>query len=137
MVEVDVDVIKIRACYVELAILLTTHCGSYQWLLLIAVEGTPFTLPPLDSSSERLPPLAFMNSGRGYSSHATTTGSGSGVDFEVVFQWFSLIAIEVTPSNATTTRIWIGVDLEVIFQWLSLIAIEVNPSHATTTEIWK
>ena len=49
-------------------------------------------------------------------------------------QWLSLIAIEVNPSHATTTGSGPGVDLEVVFQWLSLIAIEVNPSHATTTE---
>ena len=29
--------------------------------------------------------MAFINSGQEYSSHATTTGSGSGVDHEVVF----------------------------------------------------
>ena len=48
MVEADVDVLESRACCVQLAVLLTTHCGSHQWLSLIAVEGTPLTLPPLD-----------------------------------------------------------------------------------------
>ena len=85
MVEADVDLLKSRACCVQLAVLLTTYCSSYQWLSLIAVEGTPFTLPPLDLGSEWLPPMAFINSGRGYSSHATTTEFGSGFDLEVVF----------------------------------------------------
>ena len=85
MVEADVDVLESRACCVQLAVLLTTHCGSHQWLSLIAVEGTPLTLPPLDPGSEWLPPVTFINSDRGNSSHATTTGSGSGVDLEVVF----------------------------------------------------
>ena len=106
MVEADVDVLESRACCVQLAVLLTTHCSSHQWLSLIVVEGTPLTLPPLDPGSDWLPPVAFINSGRGYSSHATTIGSESGVNLEVVFQWLSLIAIEVTPSHATTTRIW-------------------------------
>ena len=85
MVEADVDVLESRACCVQLAVLLTTHCSSHQWLSFVAIEGTPLTLPPLDLGSEWLPPMAFINSGRGYSSHATTTGSGSGVDLEVVF----------------------------------------------------
>ena len=29
--------------------------------------------------------MAFIKSGQGYSSHATTAGFGSGVDLEVVF----------------------------------------------------
>ena len=97
MVEADVDVLESWACCVQLAVLLTTHYGSHQWLSFIVVEGTPLTLPPLDSGSEWLPLMAFINSGQGYSSHATTTGSGSGVDLEVVFQWLLLISIEGTP----------------------------------------
>ena len=85
MVKANVDVLESQACCVRLAILLTTHCGSYQWLSLIAVEGTPLMLAPLDLGSKWFPPMAFINSGWGYSSHATTTGSGSGVDLEVVF----------------------------------------------------
>ena len=61
--------------------------------------------------------VVFINSNQGDPFYAITT----------VFQWLSLIAIEVTPSYAITTGIGIGVDLEVIFQWLSLIAIEVIP----------
>ena len=48
MVEADVDVLESRACYVQLAVLLTTHYSSHQWLSLIAVEGTHIMLPPLD-----------------------------------------------------------------------------------------
>ena len=61
------------------------------------VEGIPLTLPPLDSGSEWLPRMAFFNSGQGYSSHATTTGSEPGVDLEVVFQWLSLITVMSIP----------------------------------------
>ena len=60
MVEADVDVLESRACCVQLAVLLTTHCGSHQWLSLIAVKGIPLTLPPLDSGSEWLPPMASL-----------------------------------------------------------------------------
>ena len=42
--------------------------------------------------------MAFINSGRGYSSHATTTGSGSGVDLEVVF----LVGLQSTLLKAHT-----------------------------------
>ena len=55
-------------------------------------------LPPLDLGSEWLPPMAFINSGRGYSSYATTTGSGSGVDLEVVF----LVGLQSTLLEAHT-----------------------------------
>ena len=49
MIEADIDVLEGRASYVQLAVLLTTHYGSHQWLSLIVIEETP--------------------------SHATTTGS--------------------------------------------------------------
>ena len=86
MVEADVDVLESRACCVQLALLLTTHWCSHQWLSLIAVDGIPLTLSLLDLGSEWLLPMAFINSGWEYSSHATTIGSGSGIDLEVVFQ---------------------------------------------------
>ena len=57
IVEADVDVLEGRASCVQLAVLLTTHCGSYLWLSLIAIEETP--------------------------SLATTIGSWIGVDLEV------------------------------------------------------
>ena len=41
MVEADVDVLEGRASCVQLAVLLTTHRGSHQWLSLIAIEETP------------------------------------------------------------------------------------------------
>ena len=102
MIEADVDMLESRACCVQLAILFITHYDFYQWLSLISVEGTPFTLPLLNSGSECLPPMAFINSGRGYSSYATTTRPRSDVNLEIVFQWFSLIAIEVTSFHSTT-----------------------------------
>ena len=57
MVEADVDVLEGQASCVQLAILLTTHRGSHQWLSLIAIEETP--------------------------SYTTTTGSWIGVDLEI------------------------------------------------------
>ena len=57
MVEADVDVLDSWDSYVQLAVLLTTHRGSYQWLSLIVIKETP--------------------------SHATITRSWIGVDLEV------------------------------------------------------
>ena len=49
MVEADLDVLESQACYVQLAVLLTTNRGSYQWLLFVVIEVTPLTLSPLES----------------------------------------------------------------------------------------
>ena len=57
MVEADVDVLEGWASCVQLAVLLTTHYSSHQYLFLIAIEETP--------------------------SHAATTGSWIGVDLEI------------------------------------------------------
>ena len=40
---------ELSLCCVQLAIPLTTHSGSHQWLSLIVIEGTLFTLPSLKS----------------------------------------------------------------------------------------
>ena len=115
MVETDIDVLESRACCVQLAVQLTTHCGSYQWLSFVTIEGIPLTLPPLDPSSKWLSLVALICSNRGNSSHATTTGSRFGIDLEVVFlidlQWLSLIAIEGTlltlpPLGSRQALIW-------------------------------
>ena len=52
MVKANVDIFESWAYYVQLAILLTSHYSSHQWLSLIAVKGTPLTLPTLDLGSE-------------------------------------------------------------------------------------
>ena len=75
-------------CCVQLAVLLTTHHCSYQWLLLIAIEETPSHATTTGFQWFSLIAIEVT------SSHTTTTGIEIGVDLEVISKWLSLIAIE-------------------------------------------
>lgn len=63
MIEADINVFKHQAklYYVQLAVLLITHCSSHQWLSFVIIEETPLMLSPLDLRlDEWLPQVAFF-----------------------------------------------------------------------------
>ena len=81
-------------------------------------------LSSLDPSSEWFLSVAFVCSNQKNFSHNTTTGSGFGIDLEVVFFVWALYLLSLVAFfnssqkysfHATTIRIWIGIDLEIVF----------------------